>query len=189
MDLLEKKILEEGQLLEGNILKVDGFLNHQVDPELTLEMAKDFYAHFQDQHPNKVLTLEVSGIPAALLTAHLFQVPMVFAKKIASRTLSDDVYVSEVFSYTKEIRYEIRVDRRFLKKEDRVLLVDDFLAKGQALSGLLDLCNQAQAQVVGIGILIEKAFQGGGERFRQAGYDLYSLAKIAKFEDGKVVFE
>lgn len=195
MKLLEDIILKLGRVLDGNILKVDNFLNHQVDTELTKEMGLELYEHFKDKNINKILTLEVSGIPAAVMTALAFSeksgrdVPMLFAKKIKSKTLSDSVYSSEVFSYTKKTHYTIRVDRRFLGPDDRVLIIDDFLAKGQALAGLIDLCDQAQAQVMGIGILIEKLFQKGGEKYRQAGYDLYSLAKIAKLEENKIIFE
>lgn len=195
MKLLEERILKDGRVLEGNILKVDSFLNHQVDMELTKQMGQAIYEYFKDKGVNKILTLEVSGIPAAGMTALAFteetgkSVPMVFAKKIKSKTLSDNVYCSEVYSYTKKTSYSIRVDRSFLSEGDRVLIIDDFLAKGQALSGLLDICKQAGAEPVGIGILIEKVFQEGGKKYRDAGYDIYSLAKISKLKEGEIIFE
>lgn len=140
MKLLEDRIRRDRRVLPGNILKVDGFVNHQVDPELMLEMGKDFAEHFKDKDVTKVLTLEVSGISMALTAALALGVPMVFAKKISSKTLSTDTYHSKVFSYTKEIEYDIRVDKRFVTADDKVLIIDDFLANGQALHGLSDLC-------------------------------------------------
>ncbi|GAB7232785.1 xanthine phosphoribosyltransferase [Facklamia hominis] len=189
MRALEERIQEKGRVLDGNILKVDSFFNHQVDPELMMLMGKDFAEHFREKGITKVLTLEVSGIAMALTAALELGVPMVFAKKIKSLTLNDQVFVSQVYSYTKETTYEIRVDKRFLNDQDRVLIIDDFLANGEALKGLIDLCDQAKSQVAGIGIGIEKVFQGGGDKARQAGYEVYSQAKIKAFEDGKVIFE
>lgn len=189
MKLLEDKILQEGIILSGDILKVDNFLNHQVDPNLMMEMGKDFYEHFKDKKVTKVLTLEVSGIAMALTTALKFGAPMVFAKKIESKTLVDDMWEAEVHSFTKNKTYTIRVSKKYLTSDDKVLIIDDFLAKGQALSGIKELCDQAGAEVVGIGIAIEKKFQGGGEAFRKLGIDLYSQATIKEFRNGKVVFE
>ena len=188
MKLLEDRILEEGRILPGNILKVDRFLNHQVDPELMLEMGKDFANHFKDQGVTRVLTLEVSGIAMALTTALELGVPMVFAKKISSVTLADDTYTSKVFSYTKKKEYDIRVDKHYLSPEDKVLIIDDFLAMGQALNGLVDLVNQSGAKIAGIGIAIEKAFQKGGQKYRDMGYDVYSLAMIDHLTEDGVVF-
>ncbi len=188
MKLLEDRILEEGRILPGNILKVDRFLNHQVDPELMLEMGRDFAAHFRDKGITRVLTLEVSGIAMALTTALELGVPMVFAKKISSVTLADDTYTSKVFSYTKKKEYDIRVDKHYLSPEDNVLIIDDFLAMGQALNGLVDLVDQSGAKVAGIGIAIEKAFQKGGEKYREMGYDVYSLAMIDHLTEDGVVF-
>lgn len=188
MKLLEDRILEEGRILPGNILKVDRFLNHQVDPELMLEMGRDFAAHFRDKGITRVLTLEVSGIAMALTTALELGVPMVFAKKISSVTLADDTYTSKVFSYTKKKEYDIRVDKHYLSPEDNVLIIDDFLAMGQALNGLVDLVDQSGAKVAGIGIAIEKAFQKGGEKYRDMGYDVYSLAMIDHLTEDGVIF-
>lgn len=189
MKLLEEMIKKEGRVLDGNILKVDSFLNHQISSELFVEMGKDFYNHFKDKDITKILTLEVSGIGIALTTAIEFNVPMLFAKKIESLTISDDVYESKVVSYTKNKEYLIRVDKKYLNSNDKVLIIDDFLANGKALAGLVDLCNQAGAEICGVGIAIEKSFQKGGKIFREKGYDIYSQAIIKEFKDGEVVFE
>lgn len=189
MELLKEAILTRGKVLGEDILKVDTFLNHQIDCELTIEMGKEFAKYFGDKGITRVLTLEVSGIPAAFTTALELGVPMVYAKKIESKNLSEDVYTADVHSFTKGKAYNIRVDKRFIEKGDRVLIIDDFLAKGQALGGLIDLCKQAGAEVGGLGIVIEKAFQNGRDRYVEEGYDIYSLARIEKFEDGRVVFK
>ena len=188
MKLLEEKIRQEGRVLPGNILKVDHFINHMIDPEIVTAMGEDFYQHFKDQGINKILTLEVSGIPMAFAAAQFLKVPVLFAKKISSLTLGEDVYASRVTSYTKKKTYDIMVDRHYLTVEDRVLIIDDFLARGEALNGLLDLCQQAGAEVVGVGIGIEKAFQEGGKKHRQAGIEIYSQARIAGFEEDQVIF-
>lgn len=188
MELLEQKILKDGKIFQGNILKVDNFLNHQVDVELIDAMGKDFAEHFADAGITRVITLEVSGISMAYTAAKYLGVPMVFAKKIESLTLSDDVYSSKVVSYTKNKEYSIRVDRRFLLPTDRVLIVDDFLAKGEALGGLIDLCEQAGATIAGVGIAIEKVFQGGGPKYREKGYHIYSQAMIDHFTEDSVIF-
>lgn len=188
MELLEQKILKDGKIFQGNILKVDNFLNHQVDVELIDAMGKDFAEHFADAGITRVITLEVSGISMAYTAAKYLGVPMVFAKKIESLTLSDDVYSSKVVSYTKNKEYNIRVDRRFLLPTDRVLIVDDFLAKGEALGGLIDLCEQAGATIAGVGVAIEKVFQGGGPKYREKGYHIYSQAMIDHFTEDSVVF-
>lgn len=189
MKLLEDMILEYGKVLPGNILKVDSFLNHQIDPDLFMKMGEDFYAHFKEEGITKVLTLEVSGIGIALTTALCFGVPMVFAKKSESKILDDNVWKSKVFSYTKNKEYNIRVSKNYLEEGDRVLIIDDFLANGRALSGLIDICEQAGAGVGGIGIAIEKSFQEGGEIHRSRGYDVYSQARVKSLEGGTVVFE
>lgn len=189
MKLLEDMILKRGRVLDGNILKVDNFLNHQIDSDLFMEMGKDYYDHFKDKEITKILTLEVSGIAIAFATATYFKVPLVFAKKSASLTLSDDAYTSKVVSYTKKKEYDIKVDRNFLSGDDKVLIIDDFLATGQALKGLVSLCDQAGAEVAGIGIAIEKTFQGGRKLFRDKGYDVYSQAMIKAFENNSVIFE
>ena len=189
MKLLEDMILKRGRVLDGNILKVDNFLNHQIDADLFMEMGKDYYEHFKDKGITRILTLEVSGIAIAFAAATYFKVPLVFAKKSASLTLSEDAYTSKVVSYTKKKEYDIKVDRNFLSPDDKVLIIDDFLATGQALKGLVSLCDQAGAEVAGIGIAIEKTFQGGGKLFRDKGYDVYSQAMIKAFENNSVIFE
>lgn len=189
MKLLEEMIVKHGRVLSGNILKVDSFLNHQVDPNLFMKMGEDFYEKFKEKKITKVLTLEVSGIGIALTTAFFFKVPMVFAKKIASKTLVDDAWKSTVYSFTKDREYEIRVEKKYLTQDDNVLIIDDFLANGKALGGLIDLCNQSGAKIEGIGIAIEKSFQEGGRLYREKGYEVYSQAMIKEFKDGNVVFE
>lgn len=189
MKFLEEKIIGEGRVLEGDILKVDMFLNHQIDPVLIDQMGIDFKDHFIGKNITKVLTLEVSGIAIAYSAAFHLGVPLVFAKKIESKSLSSDVYKAEVVSYTKGKTFEIRVDKKYLTKDDNILIIDDFLAKGQALHGLVDLCDQAGASIAGIAIAIEKTFQEGGKHFRDLGYDVYSQAQIKEFKDGKVIFE
>ncbi|MBG9987710.1 xanthine phosphoribosyltransferase [Aerococcaceae bacterium DSM 111176] len=188
MKLLEDKIHSEGRVIGEDILKVDSFLNHMIDPELFMSMGEDFYEHFKDKPITKIVTLEVSGIAVAFAAAHFFKVPVLFAKKIESLTLGDNVYSSEVISYTKKKRYTIKVDKTFLTEDDHVLIIDDFLAKGEALKGLMDLCHQAGAQIEGVGIAIEKVFQGGGKMYRDQGIDIYSQAMIEGFEDGRVIF-
>lgn len=189
MRLLEEKILQDAQILPRNILKVDSFLNHQVDPQLMMAMGQDMADHFATSGATKVLTLEVSGITLAMAAAFYLRVPMIFAKKIASVTLTHDVYSSVVESYTKKRSYEIKVDKQFLTPDDKVLIVDDFLATGAALKGMTNICEQAGAAVVGYGIAIEKVFQTGGNRLRELGFDVYSQARISEFVDGSVKFE
>ncbi|UPQ85554.1 xanthine phosphoribosyltransferase [Ignavigranum ruoffiae] len=188
MKILEDRIRREGTLLPGEVLKADNFINHQIDPQLFMQMGEDFYQHFKDQQINKILTLEVSGIALAFAAATYFNVPVVFAKKSQSLTLGDDVYQSTITSYTKQKTYDIRVQKNFLNQSDRVLIIDDFLAMGQALGGLIDLCDQASAQVAGIGIAIEKAFQPGGQLYRERGYEIYSQARIEKMTEEEIIF-
>ncbi|MDO5689511.1 MAG: xanthine phosphoribosyltransferase [Tissierellia bacterium] len=188
MDLLKQRIVENGRVLPGNILKVDSFINHMIDPQLFMEIGKEFATYFSGQPIDKVLTLEVSGIGVAVMTGYILQVPVLFAKKTVSKTLSVDCYETDVFSYTKNTTYKVRVDAKFLEAGERVLIVDDFLANGQAMFGLIDICNQAKCEVAGVGIVIEKGFQPGGKQLRENGYDVHSLAVIDRFDDGKVVF-
>ena len=188
MKLLEDRIHSEGQVLGEDILKVDSFLNHMIDTDLMMSMGEDFYNHFKDKPITKIVTLVVSGIAVAFGAAQHFKVPVVFAKKIESLTLGDNVYSSEVVSYTKNKRYTIKVDKTFLTEDDHVLIIDDFLAKGEALKGLMDVCTQSGATIEGVGIAIEKEFQGGGKMYRDQGLDIYSQAMIKGFEDGRVIF-
>lgn len=188
MKKLEEKILRDGRILPGEILKVDNFINHMIDTDLFMEMGRDFYEAFKDSKITKIMTLEVSGIAMAFAAATYFKVPVLFAKKIQSLTLGNDVYTSQVYSYTKQTKSDIVVDRKYLLPGDNVLIIDDFLANGEALKGLVDLCDQAGAHIAGIGIGIEKAFQPGGKAFRAKGYRIHSLARIERFEENTVVF-
>ncbi len=189
MELLEQRIREQGQVRPGNILKVDHFLNHQLDVELLDEIGKEFYRLYKDEGINKILTIEASGIAIACMTARYFQVPVVFAKKAKSKNLDGEVFTSVVHSYTYGRDYDITLARKFLGPQDKVLIIDDFLAVGKAMNGLLDICKQAGAQVGGIGIAIEKGFQPGGAALRAAGYRVTSLAIVDSMgDDGSLEF-
>ena len=189
MELLEQRIREQGQVRPGNILKVDCFLNHQLDVELLDEIGKEFYRLYKDEGINKILTIEASGIAIACMTARYFHVPVVFAKKAKSKNLDGEVFTSVVHSYTYGRDYDITLARKFLGPQDKVLIVDDFLAVGKAMNGLLDICKQAGAQVGGIGIAIEKGFQLGGAALRAAGYRVTSLAIVDGMgDDGSLEF-
>jgi xanthine phosphoribosyltransferase len=188
MQLLKQRILEEGWVLGNDILKVDSFLNHQIDVALINEMGKEFFRIFGDRGINKILTIEASGIGIACITAQYFNVPVVFAKKTESRNLDADTYISTVFSYTRGKEYEIRVSRKYLNKEDRVLIIDDFLANGNAVLGLKSLIDQAGATLAGVGIVIEKKLQGGGKRLQEKGVEVHSLAVIQSMENGDIIF-
>ena len=189
MELLEQRIREQGQVRPGNILKVDCFLNHQLDVELLDEIGKEFYRLYKDEGINKILTIEASGIAIACMTARYFHVPVVFAKKAKSKNLDGEVFTSVVHSYTYGRDYDITLARKFLGPQDKVLIVDDFLAVGKAMNGLLDICKQAGAQVGGIGIAIEKGFQPGGAALRAAGYRVTSLAIVDSMgDDGSLEF-
>lgn len=189
MNFLEERILRDGQVRPGQILKVDSFLNHQLDVELLDEIGKAFYEHFKDKGINKILTVEASGIAIACITARYFHVPVVFAKKAKSLNLDGDLYTSVVHSFTYNRDNTVTLSRKYLNDQDTVLLVDDFLANGKAVQGLLDICFQAGAHVAGIGIAIEKGFQNGGDMLRAQDYDLYSLAIVDKMtDDGQIEF-
>ena len=190
MQLLEERILRDGRALSEDVLLVDSFLNHQVDVALVRKMAEAYREHFKDAEITKVLTVEASGVPIAFATAEAFGVPMVFAKKSKSNNLDGDIYRAEVYSYTYDRLYDIMVDREVLGEEDMVLLVDDFLANGCALEGLIDIVHAAGAQVSGIGIAIEKGFQKGGDMIRSRGLRLESLAIVESMDDqtGAITF-
>ena len=189
MRKLEERIMKDGTVLPGNILKVDRFINHMIDPVLFEDLANEFYEKYKDKKINKILTIEVSGIAIAYACGIRFNCPVVFAKKTSSKTLGDNCYRTEVFSFTKNRSYEVMVSKEYLDENDHVLLIDDFLANGKALEGLIDICSQANATVEGIGILIEKVFQKGGDNLRQQGYTIESLARIKGFTDDSVIFE
>lgn len=180
MKLLEEKILTDGKIGEGDVLKVDCFLNHQMDVAFLTELAKEFHRLYKDCNINKILTIEASGIGIACLTAQCFGVPMVFAKKTKTVNIFSDVYTSRVESFTHKRVYDIIVSKEFLRPEDNVLIIDDFLAQGSALQGLISLVTDAGASVAGAGIVIEKAFQPGGDLIRGMGVRVESLARIAK---------
>lgn len=188
MELLKWRILQDGTVEEGNILKVDNFLNHQIDVGLLNAIGKEFKRRFIGESIDKILTIETSGIAISVIAAQYFQVPVVFARKTNSKTMDKDVYESTVYSYTKEKSYTIRVSKRFLNKGENILLIDDFLARGKAIEGLIDILEQSSSNLVGAGIVIEKGFQNGGKALRDKGVRLESLAIIDKPIDGKIVF-
>lgn len=178
MKLLEDRILKDGHIGEENVLKVDSFLNHQIDVSFVCELGKEFYRLFKDENITKILTIEASGIGIACLTAQYFNVPVVFAKKTKTINIYSDTYNATVHSYTHKRDYDIVVSKDFLNKDDNVLIIDDFLAKGSALTALLMLIEKAGAKTAGAGIVIEKAYQGGGDLVRDMGVRVESLAKI-----------
>ena len=185
---LEEKILKEGTVLPGDILKVDCFLNHRIDVPFLLEMGREIARLYENQGVNKILTIETSGIPIAFAAAQYMQVPVVFVKKSKSGNISDAVYSSRVTSFTRKNVYDAVVSKEFLGKNDKVLIVDDFLAKGNALMGLMDIAGQAGAEVVGCSIAIEKGFQGGGDALRAKGIRVDSLAIVESMTDSSLTF-
>lgn len=190
MNCLEERILKDGVVKEGNVLKVDSFLNHQMDVELMNEIGKEFYRRFQHKPINKILTIEASGIAIAYTVAQQFHVPLLFAKKSKSINIAGDTYVAEVESFTHKNRNTVVVSKQFLNENDRVLIIDDFLANGCALQGLISIVDQAGGTVEGIGIAVEKGFQVGGQVIRNLGYQLESLAIVESMnhETGEIVF-
>ena len=189
MELLEKRILSDGVIKPGGILKVDSFLNHQIDPSLIFAMAEELNRLYSDPGINKILTIEASGIAIAIAAGYVMGCPVVFAKKSKSKNISDDVYATEVESFTHGNTNTVVVSKEYLSSSDRVLIVDDFLATGAALHGLISLCNQAGASVAGMGIAVEKVFQGGGNELRAQGYRVESLARIKSMSDDSIEFE
>lgn len=190
MNFLEERILKDGIIKEGNVLKVDSFLNHQMDIDLFNEIGREFKKRFEGKEINKILTIEASGIGIACIAAQHFHVPVVFAKKSQSINLEGEMLVAEVESFTHKCKNNVIVAKKFLNLEDKVLIIDDFLANGCALQGLIQIVQSAGASVEGIGIVIEKGFQSGGRIIRNLGFQLESLAIIEKMdvEDGSVVF-
>ncbi|MCI6659779.1 MAG: xanthine phosphoribosyltransferase [Peptoniphilaceae bacterium] len=182
MKELEALIQKNGEVREGQILKVDSFLNHQLDIGFLEKTAEEFYRLFRETKPTRILTIEASGIALAVLAAQKFRVPVVFAKKTESLNLDSDVYSVDVFSYTKQRTYTIKVSKNYIKKDDRVLIIDDFLALGSASQGLIALVEQAGATLCGVGIAIEKSFQEGGKKLREAGVNLHSLAMVSSID-------
>lgn len=188
MKLLEDRIKKDGVVLKGNVLKVDSFLNHQIDVELMGALGKEFFDRFCDSGVTKILTIEASGIGIACLTAQYFGCKVVFAKKSRTLNLSGEVFSSEVRSFTHNVTNNVMVSKKFLAPEDRILIIDDFLANGCALNGLIDIVQQAGASIAGVGIVIEKAFQPGGDMIRSRGIRVESLAKVKSMTDDSLEF-
>lgn len=188
MKLLEEKIATEGISVGTDILKVDMFLNHQLDVGLLDEMGKEFYRLFKNCGATKIVTIESSGIAIAVFTAKYFNLPALFAKKAHHKNVGDDTYSAKCYSFTHGKEYLMNISKKYLKKGDKVLIIDDFMAGGNACNALIDIINQAEAEVVGIGIAIEKGFQPGGQALREKGYNLRSLAIVESMGDGKITF-
>ncbi|ENX59460.1 MULTISPECIES: xanthine phosphoribosyltransferase [Acinetobacter] len=188
MYALEQKILNEGIVLSDQVLKVDAFLNHQIDPVLMQLIGKEFAARFKNAGITKIITIEASGIAPAIMAGLELGVPVIFARKYQSLTLKDDLYRSKVFSFTKQTESTIAISNKHISSSDKALVIDDFLANGQAALGLIDLIHQAKAEVVGVGIVIEKSFQPGRDVLLEKGYRVESLARVKSLEDGKVTF-
>lgn len=188
MEELKQRIMEEGKVLNNRVLKVDNFLNHQIDPKLFVAIGKEIAARFKDQGIQRIVTIEASGIAIALQAAIEMDLPLVFARKKKSILMTDDVYHSVVYSYTKEENYDVTISKRFLPAGEKVLIIDDFLASGEAAMGLAKLVESAGDTVAGIAIVIEKSFQPGRERLERAGYNVQSLVRIKEFKDNKCVF-
>ena len=188
MKLLEERILKDGKIKPGNVLKVDGFINHQIDVPFVSELGREFYRRFKDDNVTKILTIEASGIGIACLTAEHFGVPVVFAKKSRTSNISKDVYTARVDSFTHGTTCDIIVSKEYLTPSDRVLIIDDFLALGNALVGLREITLASGATLIGAGILIEKSFQTGGRMLREQGMRIESLAKIASMTDTGITF-
>lgn len=188
MKLLQDKILQEGKVLSESVLKVDSFLNHQIDPQLMLEIGDEFARLFANQGITKILTLESSGIAPSVMTGLKLGIPVIFARKRKSLTLTDDLLTATVYSYTKQESNEISISNKFIEKGDHVLIIDDFLANGEAALGLIELVTQAEATIAGIGIVIEKSFQAGGNKLREQGWKVESLARVESLSNGEVKF-
>lgn len=188
MELLKERIRWEGKVLPGNIIKVDGFLNHRVDTALMSQLADEFAKYFDVKDITMVLTAEASGIPLATVCAQKYGVPMVFAKKAKSDNIEGGLYQSDIYSYTYKKKVTLLVSKEWLSSDDKVLIIDDFMANGEAMRGLCDIVTAAGATLLGIGCAVEKGFQGGGDRLRAAGVNLKSLAIIESAEPGNIVF-
>ena len=186
--LLEDRIRSDGEVLPGNVLKINSFLNHQVDPELMKKVGEEFSHLFKDSGITKVLTCEASGIAPGVMTAYELHVPLVFARKKKPATLNDAVYWADVYSYTKKVTNQICVEQKFLDQDDCLLIIDDFLANGEAVKGMINIANQAGAQIAGVGIVVAKTFQGGSEWIKNHGYHLEALAEIDSLANNQVHF-
>lgn len=189
VEKLQQKILEEGRALNESVLKVDAFLNHQIDPVLMQEIGKEFAERFKETGITKILTLESSGIAPSVMAGLELGVPVIFGRKHQSLTLVDDLYTTKVYSYTKETTNDISISKEYIDEKDIVLIIDDFLANGQAALGLIDIVNQTGAELAGVGIVIEKGFQDGGKLLRERGFRLESLAIIQQLSEGNITFK
>lgn len=187
MELLKQRILQDGRSLPGGILKVDSFLNHQLDPNLMFKVAEEFRRRFEGVNVNKIVTIEASGIAPAIILGYIMQLPVVFIKKKEPKTM-DNMLVSEVHSFTKNRVYTVCISNSFLTANDHVLFIDDFLAYGNAAMGMIDLARQSGATIEGMGFIIEKGFQHGGDRLREMGYNVQSLAIIESLENCQIQF-
>jgi len=188
MDILKERILKEASVVNSGVLKLDSLLNHSVDPQLTMEMGKEFASRFAGEHITKVITVESSGIPVAFATALQFGVPLVFARRKKTLLGEPDAYCERVPSFTKGIVTDLIVSRHLLSKEDSVLFIDDIIANGDAARGLIKIIDQSGAQLKGIGIVLEKSFQAGGKALRELGYRVETLVKIQSLEDNTITF-
>ena len=189
MQELNEKIKQFGTVLPGNVLKVDAFLNHQVDPELMLHVGQEFARRFASEGITKIWTVESSGIAPAVMTGLAMKLPVIFARKHKSLTLNNNMYVADVYSYTKKTTNRISISKKYVAPDDKVLMIDDFLANGQAVEGMLEIADQAGIQVAGAGIVIEKSFQPGGQELRDRGVWVESLARIKSLADNQIEFE
>ena len=188
MRLLKEKIKNEGIVLNNSILKVDAFLNHQIDPELMMELGREFGKRFADKKVTKILTVESSGIAVALTTALFFHVPVVFARKQKPSTMNENLYSTKVFSFTKNVTNNVSVSKKFLPPGENILILDDFLANGEALKGLYQIVEASGATLLGTGVVIEKGFQEGGKKLRAEGRDIRALATILSMDHGDITF-
>lgn len=190
MELLENRIKKDGEVLPGNILKVSSFLNHQIDVKLMDQMGEEFYRIYKNSPVTKIVTIESSGIAVAYSVARQFGKPLVFAKKNQTSNVNEDVFSTKIYSYTHNQEYNVVISKKFISPNDNILLVDDFLANGKALNGLINIVEQAGAKVCGICIAIEKGFQDGGKLLREKGYQVESLAIVEKMtDDGQIFFK
>lgn len=188
MQQLKQRILQEGKVLPGNIIKVDGFLNHRIDTKLMQDIADDFAHYFDLRQVSLIMTAEASGIALAAICAHRYGLPMVFAKKAKSDNIEGGLYQSDIFSYTYKKKVTLLVSHEWIKPTDKVLIIDDFMANGEAIRGLCDIVKSAGAELVGVGCAVEKGFQGGGDRLRAAGVNLKSLAIIERADENGIIF-